>query len=70
MNSSNRRNFYQEGSIDIGMSILASWGDLEGLEDVVGRIKFGKHNLQQDLSVHGNLWKQERHLVAALNIFF
>jgi hypothetical protein len=37
------------------MSILASWGDLEGLEDVVGRIKFGKNNLQQDLSVHGNL---------------
>jgi hypothetical protein len=52
------------------MSILASWSDLEGLEDVVGRIKFGKNNLQQDLPVHGNLWKQKRQFVAAYNIIF
>jgi hypothetical protein len=52
------------------MSILASWSDLEGLEDVVGRIKLGKNNLQQDLSVHGNLWKQKRHLVAVYSILF
>jgi hypothetical protein len=57
MDKFENRNVYQESSIDIGMGILASWSDLEGLEDVVGRIKFGKNNLQQDLSVHGNLQK-------------
>ncbi len=57
MDKFENRNVYQESSIDIGMGILASWSDLEWLEDVVGRIKFGKNNLQQDLSVHGNLQK-------------
>jgi hypothetical protein len=57
MDKFENRNVYQESSIDIGMGILASWSDLEGLEDMVGRIKFGKSNLQQDLSVHGNLQK-------------
>jgi hypothetical protein len=46
------------------MGILASWSDLERLEDVVGRIKFGKNNLQQDLSVHGNLQKSVTKILA------
>ena len=43
---------YQESCIDIGMSVLAPWGDLVRFEDVAVTVHLGKDDLQQDLSVH------------------